>query len=36
MSTAGERESYEALRSSYIHLLSFLIMYNKLRKLKTA
>lgn len=23
MSTAGERESYEALRSSYIHLLSF-------------
>lgn len=25
MSTAGERESYEALRSSYIHLLSFLI-----------
>ena len=23
MSTAGERENYEALRSSYIHLLSF-------------
>ena len=43
MSTAGERESYEALRSSYIHLLSFfdtsavhLIMYNNLRKLKIA